>query len=143
MNTGINVKNLKYIIFFLLLCWIFYPEKSYTFILPKVTIPTDVDSGPEEYQEPPAQLPPEPIPAPQPFKASPIKPIDRCVRIKAIHPSRVPWTKPWWYRGPLTLRQHIQLEHFVLPEMIVLFETESDLKKLHSFLHNGGNLANL
>ena len=133
--------TVKYSIFFILLCWIFYPEKSHTFIVPKVTIPIDVDSRPEEYQEPPAPSTPEPIPAPRPFKASPIKPIARCFR--AIHPSQVPWTKPWWYRGPLTLRQHIQLEHFVLPEMMALFEEESDLKKLHSFIHNGGSLDRL
>ena len=138
MTVETVIDKFKYIVFFLLLCWIFYPEKSHTFIVPRVIPAIDVDSGPEEYQEPPVL---ELIPAPQPFKASPIKPIARC--FKAIHPSQVPWTKPWWYRGPLTLRQHIQLEHFILPEMMALFEEESDLKKLHSFLHNGGSLSRL
>lgn len=128
MTVETAIDKFKYIVFFLLLCWIFYPEKSYTFIVSK-----DTDSGPEEsYVE--LIAPPEFVPTPKPFRAS-----LRCFR--PIHPSDIPDTKPWWYRGSGTLRDHLRDKHLVLPEMMALFEQESDLKKLHSFLHNGGSLS--
>jgi hypothetical protein len=120
---------IKYSIFFLLLCWILYPKQSYRI----VTL---------EQISQPAVLKLEPAKS---FAALPQKKLvpPKTSTVRFIKPSDVPYTKPWYYRGPLTLKQHINLEHFVLLEVMTLFETESDLKKLHSFLHNRGDLNNL
>jgi hypothetical protein len=61
-------------------------------------------------------------------------------RYTALIPSEIPDTRPWYYRGPGTLRDHIHNEHGVSYPAMELFQTEADLKRLHSYLHNGGEL---
>lgn len=55
-----------------------------------------------------------------------------------IRPEDVPYTRPWYYSGPGTLKDHIHNEHGVSYPAMGLFQTEADLKRLHSYLHNGG-----
>lgn len=61
-----------------------------------------------------------------------------------IKPSDVPATYPHWnYYGSGTLKNHLHSTHGVAYELMALFISEKDLKKLHSYLHNGYDLLNL
>lgn len=88
----------------------------------------------EAEPEPVAEIKPEPI---FPIKQSSEEIIKRYT---ALIPSEIPDTRPWYYRGPGTLRDHIHNEHGVSYPAMELFQTEEDLKRLHSYLHNGGEL---
>jgi hypothetical protein len=55
-----------------------------------------------------------------------------------IHPSDIPETKRWLYRGE-DLKMHIFITHGIQYERMKLLG-HNDLVKLHSYLHNGGSL---
>lgn len=61
-----------------------------------------------------------------------------------IKPSSIPDTYPHWeYYGSGTLKNHLHTTHGVAYELMAMFISEKDLKKLHSYLHNGYDLFNL
>lgn len=55
-----------------------------------------------------------------------------------IHPSDIPETKRWLYRGE-DLKMHIFMTHGIQYERMRIL-SHYDLIKLHSYLHNGGSL---
>jgi hypothetical protein len=63
-----------------------------------------------------------------------------------IDPNKVPINGPMWYLKPVdtieTLVPHIEKEHGVKPHQVIGWY-HHQLKKLHSYLHNGGKPEDL
>lgn len=151
-------RALKYFLISTLLCFAFWPTKTYKVVVSdsdpdSVMIEPELILEPADRPTPPKLLEPEPE-IKQSFQASPPKesylPKDgyfsspkTVTSYRPISPEDLPNTKPWYYRGKGTLRDHIQEVHSITPFMMALFDTEYDLKKLHSFLHNGGDLNSI
>jgi len=143
------IKPLKYLLIVILICLLFWPVKTYRIVVSdpdSVMVEPELMLEPADRAAPPVILEPKPEPEiKQSFRASPSKesylPSPKTVTsYRPVSPEDLPNTKPWYYRGKGTLKDHIHNIHNTAYPMMVLFETESDLKKLHSFLHNGGDL---
>jgi hypothetical protein len=58
--------------------------------------------------------------------------------VSLIHPSDIPETKRWLYRGT-DIKSHISITHGIEYDRMKLLGS-NDLVRLHSYLHNGGSL---
>jgi hypothetical protein len=114
--------------------WLLERQVKYNIQIVKEVEQVKVEPEIKQEPKPAVEIKPEPI---FPIRQSNEEIIKRYT---ALIPSEIPDTRPWYYNGPGTLRDHIHNEHGVSYPAMGLFQTEADLKRLHSYLHNGGEL---